>query len=224
MFQLHDANYLHFFPHDSHRLTSKTFLQAGYPDQYIFSIEWNITDNGNTCKWCPKGQGGCGVHHQSPINLKREVGIEGHENENECIDVHWMKYEDSSCTWDQLVDKKAFSIERHALKMTQPVEIIPEVTRLDCPAETGRKFGRIDFSKGFSAWWFLSHIDFKVPSEHTQDGKRYSAEVQMAHFYSLGESESNVGNQVRLYYGLVCKSWLFHYRFVLRIFLFIQYL
>jgi hypothetical protein len=180
------------------RLFTKTFYQAGWPDEYLLSVEWNIANNGNTCKWCPKGQGKCGsTHHESPIDLRREIGIEGDKNANECIDIHWMKYEDSSCTWEQLVDKKAFSIERHALKVTQPLEITPEVTRLDCPADGGRKFGRIDFSKGFSAWWFLSHIDFKVPSEHTQDGKRYSAEVQMAHFYSLGASEAGVENQVR---------------------------
>jgi hypothetical protein len=48
----------------------------------------------------------------------------------------------------------------------------------------GRLWGRIDFSKGFSKWWFLSHMDLKVPSEHVQEGKRYSAEVQLNHFYS----------------------------------------
>jgi hypothetical protein len=172
---------------------------------YVMSIEWSISGNGNTCNWCPKGQGKCGIHHESPIELNRDKGIIGSANEgiigsaneNECIDKHWMKYEDGSCTWGQLVDKQAFTIERHALKITQPLEITPKVTRLDCPATDARRFGRIDFSKGFHDWWFLSHIDFKVPSEHIQDGKQYSAEVQMAHFYSIGASEAGVENQVR---------------------------
>jgi len=99
-----------------------------------------------------------------------------------------------------MLEGNAFSIERHALKITQPLEETTEDEvdleglgyRLKCPrndplldgTNTTRLFGRMDFSKGFPQWWFLSHIDFKVPSEHTQEGKRYSAEVQMAHFYS----------------------------------------
>lgn len=38
---------------------------------------------------------------------------------------------------------------------------------------------------GFSDWWYLSHTDIHVPSEHTQEGKRYDAEIQMYHFYSV---------------------------------------
>ena len=97
--------------------------------------------------------------------------------ENTCIDRHWMKYEDSTCSWDMLDAKNAFIIERHGLKMVQPIDYGNggyENMRLDCDdPDKGRLFGRIDFSKGFSEWWYLSHIDFKVPSEHTQEGKRY---------------------------------------------------
>lgn len=100
-----------------------------------------------------------------------------------------MKYEDSSCTWDQLVEQDAFSIERHSLKITQPLETVFSVDndaemQLGCQKGRSRRFGRIDFSNGFGDWWFLSHTDIKVPSEHTQEGKRYAAEVQLAHFYS----------------------------------------
>jgi hypothetical protein len=42
-----------------------------------------------------------------------------------------------------------------------------------------------DFSKGFSDHWYLSHVDIHVPSEHTQNGIRFDAEVQMKHFYTL---------------------------------------
>jgi carbonic anhydrase len=120
--------------------------------------------------------------------------------ENTCIDRHWMKYEDSTCSWSMLDAKKAFIIERHGLKMIQPIDYGnggDENMRLDCDdTDKGRLFGRIDFSKGFHEWWFLSHIDFKVPSEHTQEGKRYSAEVQMAHFYSVTGEEAGVDNEM----------------------------
>ena len=116
-----------------------------------------------------------------------------------------MKYEDSTCSWHDLKRNDAFTIERHALKVTQPLE---EASlggyRLDCPSSDGRKFGRIDFSKGFSEWWFLSHMDFKVPSEHTQQGKRYSGEVQLAHFYSVSGEVAGVDNQVSPPFNL---SW-----------------
>lgn len=110
-----------------------------------------------------------------------------------------MKYEDSSCTWQQLEDQGAFTVERHALKMTQPLQHGSGGTnniRINCPSDLGRRFGRIDFSKGFSDWWFLSHIDFKVPSEHTQEGKRYSAEIQMNHFYSVTGEVAGVDNEM----------------------------
>lgn len=65
-------------------------------------------------------------------------------------------------------DRDAFSIEKHTLKVTQPLEPAGEnIQRIDCPSDEGRRFGRIGFSKGFSDWWFLSQIDVKVPLEHT---------------------------------------------------------
>jgi hypothetical protein len=62
---------------------------------------------------------------------------------------------------------------------------------------TARRWGRADFPKGYSQWWLLSHIDFKVPSEHTQEGKRYDGELQMYHFYSQPASVTGVDNEVR---------------------------
>jgi len=154
--------------------------------------------NGNSCQHCPAGSNDCGRHHQSPINLQREYGLEigTHENARECIDLHWMKYEDSYCTMDQLVAADAFTIERHALRISQPIEVyddvaddkdgVPDGVRLMCRIEgKGSRFGRIDYSKGFSDWWYLSHMDVHVPSEHTQEGKQYDAEIQLQHFYSV---------------------------------------
>lgn len=169
-----------------------------YIDKWETGRGWNITRN--HCIHCPATPGNfdCGRHHESPIELLREYGLEpgSHENAKECIDLHWMKYEDSFCTLDQLEDAEAFTIERHALRISQPIEVYDDWTndidgvvdgvRLKCriPGK-GSRFGRIDFSKGFSDWWHLSHIDLHVPSEHIQQGKRYDAEIQLYHFYSV---------------------------------------
>lgn len=112
-----------------------------------------------------------------------------------------MKYFDSSCTFDELMKHNAFSIERHSLKITQPVEHLGgdqyrNACRSTVNGNVNRKWGRIDFSKGFSQWWHLSHIDFHVPSEHTQEGKRYSGELQMYHYYSVSGDEAGVDNEM----------------------------
>jgi len=140
----------------------------------------------------------CGrSHHQSPINLERNRALVDDPQHNFCIDVHWMSYFDSTCEFEELVRQGAFSIERHALKVVQPVqEIEPDVYRSGCRNELGRRFGKIDFSKGFSHWWHLSHIDFHVPSEHTQEGHRYAGELQMYHFYSVSGEFAGVDNQM----------------------------
>jgi carbonic anhydrase len=173
----------------------------GYRDKWETGRDWSITEN--HCKWCPDGSDRCGRHRQSPINLRREVGFEPgtHPNANECIDIHWMKYEDSYCDIQQLVDANAFTIERHALRISQPLTVleskgddedgVKDGVTSNCKREgVGSRFGRIDFSKGFSQWWFLSHMDLHVPSEHYQDGARYDAEIQLKHFYSVTAEEA----------------------------------
>jgi hypothetical protein len=171
---------------------------VAYRDKWNTGRDWDITDN--YCRWCPAdlGYANCGRHHQSPINLERDIGIIGNVNEKECIDVHWMKYEDSSCSLDQMIASDAFTVERHALRITQPITVSGnDDIQIDCSKEgVGQKFGRIDFSKGFSQWWFLSHIDFRTPSEHTQEGKRYDGEIQLNHFYSATALEAGVENEL----------------------------
>lgn len=112
-----------------------------------------------------------------------------------------MEYYDSSCSLEQLQEKNAFVIDRHALRIVQPmIENDDGTFRLDCKNKNGKSvFGRIDFSKGFSDWWHLSHVDFHVPSEHTQEGKRYDGEIQMYHFYSVSGEDAGVNNEVRSY-------------------------
>jgi carbonic anhydrase len=175
----------------------------GYPDTWELARGWDI--DRNTCKNCLQGESGsssgtCSTHHQSPINLERNRGITGHRMEAECIDLHWMKYEDSTCTWQHMIDGDAFTVERHALRVTQPLLLDGSTddkgfVRLDCLVQgIGRRWGRLDYSKGFAEWWFLSHIDFHVPSEHTQNGKHYSAEAQMYHFYEEPGRDAGTGN------------------------------
>mmetsp|Transcript_37127 Transcript_37127/g.90009 ORF Transcript_37127/g.90009 Transcript_37127/m.90009 type:complete len:562 (+) Transcript_37127:94-1779(+) len=180
---------------------------VGYSYKWHEGIDWTIQKN--YCRWCPEGSfGKCHGdiddngqeirHHQSPIDLQREYGLEPgtHENARECVDLHWMKYEDSTCSLQELIDSDAFTIERHGLRISQPITAyedlsedidgVPDGVRLNCRTPgIGSRFGRIDFSKGFADWWYLSHMDLHVPSEHTQQGKRYDAELQMYHFYSI---------------------------------------
>jgi hypothetical protein len=177
-----------------------------YIDKWKSGRGWKITTN--YCEWCPEGSDQCGRrHHQSPIDLRREAGYpldSSNEWVNECIDLHWIKYEDSLCTFQQLKERNAFTIERHALRTSYPLYFTsnaqdaelgdvgdsfvvgPDNTvQLDCPIQgRGPRFPRADFSKGFSKWWYLSHVDIHVPSEHTQNGLRFDAEVQMQHFYT----------------------------------------
>jgi Eukaryotic-type carbonic anhydrase len=187
----------------------------GWPDAFHQGEGWEITEN--SCRSCPAetgDNGACGRrNHQSPINLERNRALErlnsapdgsgGTPNPkfNKCIDKHWMAYDDSACTFQELVKEKAFTIERHTLKINQPMEQVGGANsddwQLKCKGNgSPTKFGRIDFSKGFHYWWFLSHIDVHVPSEHTQDGVRYDAEIQMAHFYSVNASVANVNNEM----------------------------
>jgi Eukaryotic-type carbonic anhydrase len=103
-------------------------------------------------------------------------------------DFHWMAYEDGSCQWHDIVKngfsehENNFKINRHNLQILQPID---DDGNLRCGSTEGSQFPRIDYSKGFPDWWHLSHTEVTVPSEHTQEGKQYDAEVQLEHFYSV---------------------------------------
>jgi hypothetical protein len=77
-----------------------------------------------------------------------------------------MKYEDSFCSFDDLVEKDMFTIERHGLRIGQPIIVYDDIdedidgvvdgVRLDCRIPgNGSRFGRIDFSKGFADWYVM---------------------------------------------------------------------
>ena len=85
-----------------------------YTDKWHTGQGWAIRSN--TCRNCPFGQeGSCGAHRNSPINLERNRGLGfwettteanngnpgdgAHPLANECIDVHWMKYEVWMTSW-----------------------------------------------------------------------------------------------------------------------------
>jgi Eukaryotic-type carbonic anhydrase len=112
-----------------------------------------------------------------------------------------MAHLDSSCSYDELKRKNAFIVDRHVLKIVQPISGTGsdhnDLLTIDCNGQGSKRWGRIDFPKGYSDWWLLSHIDFHVPSEHTQNGKRYAAELQLFHFYSVSGNDAGVDNEVR---------------------------
>lgn len=135
----------------------------------------------NQCKDCSSTSSAkdCKSHQQSPIHLKRSI-----TEQNECHDRHWMSYKRGSCKFSQI----RFSIERHTLKAYQPID---DQGNLQCS-----KHGSIDYSMGFPYRWLLAHTDITVPSEHMQDGKRYDAEVVLAHFYTKNRRDRLIGKVV----------------------------
>jgi len=166
----------------------------GWPDSWELGVDWELGSN-NNCVSCPVDDRNndddrkCEMHRQSPINLERTSSTTGHDTE--CYDYHWMAYENGSCKWDDIINNKSsrdrnnFKIERHALQILQPIN---NKGKLQCKSKKEDKepmFPRLDYSKGFPDWWFLSHTEVTVPSEHTQHGKQYDAEVHLSHFYSV---------------------------------------
>lgn len=165
-------------------MISNKQTQMGYPDAWLSAIGWEIDDEPNNCKDysdvpindVPNG------HLQLPIDLQRK-------REPECWDVHWMSFYDGSCTWEDIVDnqhgashKHNFFIRRHALQMMIPTD---DDGKLKCsPGPDGYPlWPKLDYSKGFPEYWWMSHLEIKTPSEWTQEGKRYDAEIVMSQFY-----------------------------------------
>jgi hypothetical protein len=116
------------------------------------------------------------------------VGEDTGEFHKECHDWHWMQYKDDTCTWDRM--KSQFQINRQALQIVIPIR---DDGKIDCWEQgMGRRFARLDYSKGFPHWWYLQRTDISVPSQHMQEGTRYAAEVTLAHFYQIGHYKNQV--------------------------------
>ena len=99
-------------------------------------------------------------------------------------------YKAGSCQWEDMVDQ--FEISRHALQIHTPLRNNGDIDCVNADGE--RKFPKLDYSKGFPDWWYLSRTDIKVPSEHVQHGQRYAAEVTLAHFYEIDFYKNKLGH------------------------------
>lgn len=108
--------------------------------------------------------------------------------EKECPDWHFMHDREGSCSWNDL--QSQFEIARHALNIHMPIQDDGQLACVD--SEGLRRFPRMDYSKGFPDWWWLSHTSIQVPSQHTQEGKRYDAEVSLHHFYEISHPKNQV--------------------------------
>ena len=126
----------------------------------------------NRCIDCADSiTGTCSQHQQSPIHLFRNVTAE-----RKCYDRHMMHFRKGNCLFQDMT----FEILPHALRANQPPQ---------CGFEP-----MIDFSRGFPVPWKLDFTDISVPSQHTQDGQRYDAEVVLSHSYSKDDKTKLVGN------------------------------
>jgi hypothetical protein len=84
-------------------------------------------------------------------------------------DLHKMRYWSGECDFDRM----KFEVLPHALRVYRPDR--------SCP---GRHQPQMDFSRGFPVPWKYSFTDISVPSQHELEGRRYAAEVILAHTYS----------------------------------------
>ena len=98
-----------------------------------------------------------------------------------------MQYRGDSCDFDDMRD--SFTIERHALQIHTPT--YPNGV-IRCEDQNGRRYPRIDYSKGFPDWWYMARTDVSMPSQHTQDGRQYAAEITLAHFYEVDHFKNHV--------------------------------
>lgn len=144
-------------------------FQPGWPDDWEKFNPFIPYDGAkNMCKDCSHSKDKeCLLHKQSPIHLFRNI-----TSKRQCEDRHSMLHLTGSCAFQDM----SFSIERHSLRAYQPM--LADGT-IDCAVPSS-----IDFSMGFPNPWNLVFTDVKVPSEHTQDGFRYDAEIQLSHIYS----------------------------------------
>jgi hypothetical protein len=84
-------------------------------------------------------------------------------------------------------------------------QILPHVLRTYQPNRCPGRQPNIDFSMGFPYPWLLKFTDITIPSHHTQDGKRYDAEVVMTHVYSKNNPKKMVSIGARRF---VCSRYL----------------
>lgn len=135
------------------------FIQYGWPEKWPLGRGWSMRRN--DCQNCEPGDG-CGSHHQSPVPLDRQWGARkqlGDIGVINCGDNHWMKYEGGTCNWEHLKAANAVSVERHALRISQPVEKDGNSYLLNCLEQgRGRIFSRLDMSGGKLRCTFVFNV------------------------------------------------------------------
>jgi hypothetical protein len=166
----------------------RLYSQTGFGEKYPYT-PYHFQESLNNCRWCPDSgsHDACGLHRQSPVDLKRDRGILGGPNEKECPDWHYMQTRDDTCSFDDM--RNSFSIERHGLRIEMPQQ---DDGQIACEEFGQRMYPRLDYSKGFPNWWFLQRTEIFVPSQHTQEGIQYAAEVVLEHFYELDHYKNQV--------------------------------
>lgn len=124
-------------------------MQYGWPEKWHMGRGWRLRRN--DCENCEPGDD-CGTHHQSPVPLDRQWGKRkrlGDTGVMNCGDNHWMKYEGGTCNWRHLQEANAVTVERHALRISQPLEEDGNSYQLNCLEQgRGRIFSRLDMSGG----------------------------------------------------------------------------
>ena len=176
---IHSFPCLHFF----------TLFQTGFSEKYPFT-PYDFVDTFNNCRWCPESgdNKACGLHRQSPVDLKRDRAILNGTNFKTCPDWHYMQTRADTCTFEDV--KNGFSIERHALRLEIPQ--LPD-GQIACVDQFGQRlYPRLDYSKGFPDWWWMQRIEVMAPSSHRQEGVQYAAEVILQHFYELDHYKNQV--------------------------------
>jgi hypothetical protein len=109
-------------------------------------------------------------------------------------DLHKMRYWSGECDFDRM----KFEVLPHALRVYRPDR--------SCP---GRHQPQMDFSRGFPVPWKYSFTDISVPSQHELEGRRYAAEVILAHTYSA-RIETKLVRSTRLL--SICCCWVYIHR------------
>jgi hypothetical protein len=167
--------------------------QTGFAEKYPYA-PYDFVDTFNNCRWCPESgdHKACGLHRQSPIDLKRDRAIVNGTNAKTCPDWHHMTAREDTCTFEDLKD--GFTIDRDALRLELPQ--LPD-GQIGCADQLGQRvYPRLDYSKGFQKWWFMQRLKIMTPSAHTQEGVRYAAEVILEHFYEIVDYKNQVTTSI----------------------------
>lgn len=112
-----------------------------------------------------------GSDRQSPIDLSFDVV------NAECLEYHQIKDKSGTVTIDDEYNVR-FEILPSKLRINYRWDSEP-MRNVDLDADQPYEIPSADIPKGWGIYLPVVHIDIKVPSEHTMNGKRYAAEYQI---------------------------------------------